>query len=485
MNFSSIPSTLRVPFTAVEFDNSSAIVGGIAQVYKLLLLGQKTTGTQAVLQPIRVSSKKQAALLFGANSMLYQMFAAAFDANSFTETWCMAVADAGSGVATTGTLTVSGPATADGTITVYIGGIPVSIPVTAADSANDIAADLAAAITANPNVLVTASATTNVVTYTLRHKGAVGNDFPVMLGYDNEVLPAGVGVVHVHGTNGALNPDLAPAIDAIGDMQFRTIVTPYLDSANLALLEAEMNKRWGPLYTNDGHVFGVSNAGSATLITLGLGRNNPHVTIMENVGSPTPAFVKAAVLGAVVAFYSPIDQARPLQTLALPGVKGPKPQDALIISELNTLLYSGIATSQTDNGGVVRIQRAITMHKEDAIGNPDESYLDYETLATLSYLRYSFRAYFGSKYPRHKLASDGPKRYRPGQAVMTPKLAKAEAISLFSDWEEAGLVENAAQFAAELVVERNASNPNRLDFYLPPDLINGLRIIAAQIAFRA
>jgi hypothetical protein len=38
--------------------------------------------------------------------------------------------------------------------------------------------------------------------------------------------------------------------------------------------------------------------------------------------------------------------------------------------------------------------------------------------------------------------------------------------------EELGLVENFDQFKTDLVVERNASDPNRLDFLLPPDIIN-------------
>jgi phage tail sheath gpL-like len=34
------------------------------------------------------------------------------------------------------------------------------------------------------------------------------------------------------------------------------------------------------------------------------------------------------------------------------------------------------------------------------------------------------------------------------------------------------------------VVERNAADPNRLDFLLPPDLINGFIVGAANIQFR-
>jgi phage tail sheath gpL-like len=50
--------------------------------------------------------------------------------------------------------------------------------------------------------------------------------------------------------------------------------------------------------------------------------------------------------------------------------------------------------------------------------------------------------------------------------------------------EELGLVEGFDQFKRDLVCERNVSDPNRLDFLLPPDVMNGLIVVGAQIQFR-
>ena len=66
---------------------------------------------------------------------------------------------------------------------------------------------------------------------------------------------------------------------------------------------------------------------------------------------------------------------------------------------------------------------------------------------------------------------------------MTPSIARAEAIGLFREWENRGLVEDADAFKSTLVVERNATDPNRLDFALPLDLVNQLRVMAARIDF--
>lgn len=486
MQFNQVPTAVRVPFAYVEFSNTESNQGSTVQPYKILLLGQKLgAGTQPVHVPVRIQSNKQARTLFGLGSMLSDMVEASLKANSFTETWAIALADDDAGVAAASTVTVTGTATADGTLSLYVGDKLVRISVLTGQTAAQIATALNAAINSTVGLMATSTVAAAVVTLTHRHKGAFGTNMPIMANYYGEEYPAGVTLAVAATVAGTANPSIEDALFAIGDEQFRTIVTPYNDLANLRLLGDELTRRWGPLLTNDAHAFAATPlSSSAAADELGLELNNPHITVLHSGGSPTPSWKVAAALGAIVAQQSPIDQGRPLQTLTLPGVLPAPLASRPILEERNMLLYNGIATTTVDAGGSVRIERLITTYREDAVGNLDESYLDYETMAILSYLRYDFRAYFQKKYPRHKLGMDGG-RYAPGQAVMTPKVAKAEAVGLFDNWEAMGLVENGAQFREEIRVEINPQNPNRLDFYLPPNLINGLRILAAQIAFRA
>lgn len=67
---------------------------------------------------------------------------------------------------------------------------------------------------------------------------------------------------------------------------------------------------------------------------------------------------------------------------------------------------------------------------------------------------------------------------------MTPSIIKSELIAAYSDLMEAGLVENMDAFKQYIVVERNATDPNRLDVLFPPDLVNQLRIFAMLVQFR-
>jgi phage tail sheath gpL-like len=122
------------------------------------------------------------------------------------------------------------------------------------------------------------------------------------------------------------------------------------------------------------------------------------------------------------------------------------------------------------------------MYQKNALGADDISYLDLTTVLTLAYIRYDLRAMLMTKYPRHKLANDGT-RFGVGQAIITPKVAKAELIARFRQWEQQGLVENVDAFKSGLIVERNGSDPNRLDIKITPDVINSLIVTGVQIGF--
>jgi phage tail sheath gpL-like len=88
-----------------------------------------------------------------------------------------------------------------------------------------------------------------------------------------------------------------------------------------------------------------------------------------------------------------------------------------------------------------------------------------------------------TKYARHKLANNGA-RFGAGSAIVTPNVIKAELINQYGVMEAAGLVENMAAFKANLIVERNLDDPNRLDVLFAPDLINQLRVFALLAQFR-
>lgn len=331
---------------------------------------------------------------------------------------------------------------------------------------------------------IVASASSATVTVTSRHKGAAMNEYDLRVNYqDGEELPAGVSLTITPMASGTSSPTLTTLIAALGDIWFQIWAHPYTDATSLTAIENELADRFGAMRQIPGSAFCAKNASHATLTTLGNTRNSPHNSILPAYLFPRPPFELAAEVAAVAAYYGNADPARPFQTLALTWNLAPAESAQFTIQERNLLLFDGICSLRVADGGGLQIERLITTYQTSAGGAADTSYLDVTTMLTLLYGRYSFRTRIQTRYPRHKLASDGT-RFGAGQAVVTPKLLKGEALMWFREMEELGLFENFEQFKADLTVERDATDPNRVNFLLPPDLINGFIVGAATLQFK-
>lgn len=489
ISFNGIPTTLRVPFSYIEFDNSRAQQGPSVQPYTVLAMGQKLpAGTEPELTLKTVTSEAQAKLLYGNGSMLARIAKYYLDNNLVTEMKMIAIDDAGASAKATGKITIpAGTATADGTLSVLIGGQRVQVGVSSGDDQDAVALALQAKIASLVDLPLTAvinGVNDNEVDLTAKHGGLVGNTIDIRLNYySSEAFPAGITATITAMAGGTTNPDVSEIIAVLAEDQYNIIINPWTDAANLGALETELADRFGPIRQNDGVAIAYSLDTLSNLQALGNSRNSPHSSISGPAKSaPNPSYEWAAAKAGQVALSGQADPARPFQTLPLIGILAPKSSEQFTLSERNILLSDGIATDRVEQSGAVRIERVITTFQTNAASAPDISYLDVNTLLTLSFLRYDFRVQMLSKFPRHKLSDDGVKS-GAGQAILTPLLGKTEAIRIFQGWEELGLVEGLEQFKRDVIVERNSQDPNRLDFLLPPDLINQLRIIGAQIQF--
>jgi phage tail sheath gpL-like len=437
--------------------------------------------------------------------------------------------------------TVSGAATAPATMGLYIGGDRYAVTVRAGDDAAAIAQKIVDAVNAEPFSLVTAAlgeggaapaapvpALTSLqpssmardtragpptprapradgsaaVTYTLRNKGAIGNELLRVWNFrgvaGGESFPMGVRVTAGVGGNGNGDssggngfsgggglPDLRPVVAAMGDEEYDFICNPYTDGASLDALEEEMNDvtgRWSWSRQIYGHVFSARMGDLQGLVEFGHTRNDPHASVLGFAHSPTVSWRRAAALCAQAAGSLRNDPPRPLQTLAMVGVMAPKRGYRFRLGDSNTLLYSGVAT-EMESGGAAAIQRCVTTYRVNVWNQPDPSWLDVQTPATLTYIIRFLRNRILQKFPRHKLADDGTP-FGLGQAIVTPRIIRAELVAAYSELIAMGIVENMDAFKAFLIVERDPVDPNRVNVLLPPDLVNQLRIFAMLVEFR-
>ena len=484
ISFNQVPIDILVPGPYIEIDNSRALKGLIGMPVRVLVIGQKiAAGTAVVNTPYLITKIDQAKQLFGAGSQLAQMMERFKGVNNFTEVWAIAQDDAGGSVAATGTIVIGGAATDNGTLNVWIGGRRVQATVLTTDTTAQIATKLQAAIAANTDLCVTAAVAASTVTLTARNKGVCGNSIDVRVNYySDEVIPSGLTATVTPMASGATNPDVTTILTAIGDEWYTDFAMPYTDTVNVVAFETELAARFGPLQMIDGNVYIFRSDTHANLITVGDTRNSPHVVPTGLYKSPTTPWEFSAMIAAACAFSSKNDPATPFQTTKLPGALAPAIQHRFTLDERDLLLRHGCGTFMIGADGSVSLERVITSYRKNGFNILDRSYLDLETMKTLAYIRYSQRTYIFTRFPNYKLANDGT-NFSRGQNVVTPSVIRAALINLYYQWEEKGLVENAAQFIKDLIVERDTSDPNRVNVLNAPDLVNQLRVAAIKNQF--
>lgn len=431
----------------------------------------------------RINNPAEAAGYFGRGSVLHELMRSARKANKETDMWAIALDDLAAGTAATKIFTITGPATAAGTMALRINSELVPVGISVNDTATNIAANVVAAVTAYLDGPVTADNVAGVVTFTCKHKGEFGNDVDIRVNHlRDEVLPAGVTVVVTVGVAGTGNPDVAAALAAIATESYYSIVMPYTDTANLDKLKLELSSRFGGMDMRTGHLFAGKAGTQAGLTTFGAGRNNVHETMMGVKNPPQGAYNWAASMAAVVEFNGAIDPARSFRSLEVPGLLAPHEADRFSRPERELLLRDGISTFTVDDDGTVRIEQIITTYQTNAQGIDDVSYLKLNTKWSVDFMRYSYRVDVALAYPRHKLADDGTD-FDENQPVVTTLMLKGTIIGTARKLVKAGIQENLPEFIRKLRVLRSDVDRNRVNVVIPPNCVNQFDTFAAALQF--
>lgn len=494
--FAHIPDNFRAPLFYAEVDPSLANTGTENQ--RALIIGQITgSGAAPANVPLLSRGSADAKVQGGAGSMLALMTAAWRKNDSVGEVWYLPLADAGGAVAAVGSIKFTHVATAAGALYVYIGATQLSdrlvMPVTSAQTLQQLATALAALINANTDLPVTAAidgGDNTMVDITAKNAGEAGNQIDIYINYQGiaggETLPTALTITVVQPTGGTTNPVLTTALANCQDVAFDFIVMPYTDATSLNALKSFLDDntgRWSFSNQVFGHALFSYTDTLANLVTFGTGRNDQHASNVGFFDTPTPGWIRAAAFFAAAAVSLRADPGRPLQTLAVAGVLPPPLVSRFALTDRNTLLFDGVSTYTVDSDGTVRIENLITTYRTNAFAQPDNSYLQIETMYLLMAILRRLKTIVTTKFGRMKLAPDGT-RFAAGASIVTPGIVRATLISEYRIMEREGLVTNADAFAKGLIVQPNANNPSRLDVLWDGTLIGGLRIFALLAQFR-
>jgi phage tail sheath gpL-like len=490
INFQYYPDSNRVPGVYVEMDPSQANTGLTLQ--STLIIGHRHGGAGQPNLPYHIQNQAQVDYLCGFDSMLSAMVRNYLAADNFADLWMMIVNDDPAGRAAVGRVTIGGTPSVPGVISLYIAGQLVEVPVTTHEDRNIIGARLQGAINqyAGPGglpVMASRPVALNSVDLTANFKGLLGDQIDLRLNYlghvGGEVTPPGLVITIVQPTGAATNPDITTGLANLTDKTYDFIVMPFVDKPNLDAMQAflgDQSGRWSWEQMLYGGCFTATQASLGGLTNFGISRNDQHVSCMGYYDAPEPPWVWAAQVAGYCAASLRVDPGLPLQYMAT-TLKPPPPFARFTIAERNTLLYDGISTFRVDDAGQVIIERMCTTYQQNIAGQPDNSYLDVETMYGLMFVARDLTAYLATRYARKKLVSnDTP--IQPGSNCVSPNLIGASTVSEYRALEAGGYVQNSNTFARNLIVE-DAGN-GLVKILAPVDLVNQLRVIAILLQFR-
>lgn len=462
--FNNIPASIRKPGKYFEFNTSLAVRTLPGNQQKTLIVGQRLAGGSVPANTIvDVTSVDQAIAYFGRGSIAHLMVLAALTTNPYLQLQVIALDDAGGSIAATQTLTITGPATAAGTVTLSVGDQSVVVAVSSGDTANIIAAAINAQIAKQPDLPFTAGVAAAVVTLTAKNKGTLGSAIKT----STVVTATSVTAVLAAGTAGATDPTIATALATAFTAGHNIIVSAWNDTVNLTALRTHLDSVSGPLEQR-GAIGAYAFVGTyAAAITLAASVNSGRISGVFVPAAYENSFEVAASYGALIA--SEEDPARPLNTLPLTGILANPLASRSSRTEQEACLYNGVTPTEVGPGDKVQIVRAITTYTLDANGIPDISLLDLTTARTLDYVRKAIREREALRFPREKLSS------------RTAAKVRSEALDVLYKLEELEIVENVDANKDGVICERDSQDPNRLDLRIPADVVNGLHVLAGRI----
>jgi phage tail sheath gpL-like len=410
------------------------------------------------------------------------MAAAWLAENELVELDVISLDDDAAGVPATKTITVGGTITGTGSLYLYIAG--KRLKVLCETDSDTIAAAIVAAVTANPDLPVTAAAAASVVTLTAKNDGTAGEEIDVRVNHlVGEALPGAITISIADGTTGSADPDIDDVFPYIAGIQYDVILHPYLDATNLNLLQTELEDRADALNGIPGVAFTGKMGTQTALATFGDGRNGKFECAVGMETFPGWYCTRAAAIAAQAARFLQDDPVRPVTGRQKLEGYAPAETDRFTPAERNLLLHDGISTIRYGRDDRAEVERLITTYQETSGGTADESYLDIQTMFALSYTRKSYVAHFNARFPNHKLADNGTPA-PPGSAIVTPDIALADAVAWYQGLVDVGLCEDVEGFKTNTRAQRSSTDPNRLEMFLACNYVNQLRVTATMLQFR-
>ncbi len=442
----SLANRNKARITAVDTNNKNPNLSISEIPRKLLLIGNASSDAACKKDmPIKIKGKKVIDS-FGIGSALHQMINGVNNSsNNAFELYAAAISEDESAAEATADITVTGEASSNGTLSIYIGGEKVSIVVKTGENADTIHTNIINKIASQISLPVTAADGTNKVTLTSKWKGSTANDITLAQNLTEDELssnPQGITVTLGTFSGGAGEVSLEKVLSNFGSEHYTCIATAFTDKTNLDLLMDRAEELFSETENKGFYAIGGFNSQKSDYMSFIEARNDKYFCAFWAEKSPTPKYMIAALTARTIENSLAVSAATQLDG-AIDGIlQGVSPyrnyeaKDEIVSAGGCTVIYNEF--------GEVLFENTRTTFKKDDDGSESDAFSFIQTIGKIQLIQYELKTTF-SKAPYYQavLVSD-ESTPSPDVNAVKPITAKADVITLIRSWESRGLLNDAS-----------------------------------------
>lgn len=469
---------------------------------RTLYVAQKLTSAPAVVGAFDVYySVEDVIAAMGAGSVAALMASQHFASCPELPLYVAPIADDNAGTKAQHTLTIAGPATGSGVLSVAILDKVYQVAVVSGATATAVATAMVAVLAADPNLPFTVANAAGVITFTAKNAGTVGNWFaPIVNPNLGDALPPGITATVAVSTVAGVGVLNAVPVVPVFDCPWDVVALGFGNQDQVAVdtIVQQIRNDWACGVQGQwqgGHVLFPIIGTAGQIATYGLARNDAEASgVPVEPDYKYPGFFLTAAAASRMACSACSDPSRPIQYDN--GVMG-----SLFDSRACSAVWSsaekrafhdaGVLVWDVANSSGVRdtslvIEEPLTFYKINPMtGGRDGVWERVEYRFTISKFTKDLGLWYRTNYSSISIVDDGTK-IPPGKKAIGPRAFKASVLAWMRSSQWGWTIEGTpAELEARVNVTRpvapNRCDPSRFDVAIDADLVNQLARIATNI----
>jgi phage tail sheath gpL-like len=378
-----------------------------------------------------------------------------------------------------GLVSCDGVAGASGEGTITIGGVSASFAILKGQTGDQILDGIKNAVQKVLEMpVLTGYSIAGVLSLTAKWSGSSGNDITIEIASEVEGITFSVTAM----AGGAVDPDIDPALDSIGQVWETFILScfSYDNHSRLDKYQAFSESRWGELEKKPCLVAHGCVDSFAVRTAVSDARKSDYANfLIQSAGSRELPFVIAAK-GLVSDIMTTANSNPPTGYHGLlSGLKAGLDMDQENWTTRNSAVLKGASTN-VKNGSVAELNDIVTFYHPDGESIPSRRYV--VDLVKLMNIVFNVRIIMEADAMKGApLVSDETATTNPN--AVQPKVVRAALMNLANSLAERAIIQEPAFTKENMQVAISSQNPKRLDVVFPCKLSGNIEVTSTDIYF--